>query len=113
MRESKQKKSERAQSVYSVLDELYPNVSTFLTHNNTFELLIAVILSAQCTDERVNMVTPGLFQRFPNPKALMDGPLEDIKMQLNPSIFSIISPLIFSEQQKLSIISTMMLFQIN
>ena len=79
MRESKQKKSERAQRVYSVLDELYPNVSTFLTHNNTFELLIAVILSAQCTDERVNMVTPGLFQRFPNPKALMDGPLEDIK----------------------------------
>jgi len=45
----------------------YPNTDPFLTHANPFELLIAVILSAQCTDERVNQVTPALFKAFPTP----------------------------------------------
>lgn len=48
----------------------YPNTDAFLTHSNPFELLIAVILSAQCTDERVNQVTPALFKAYPTPLAM-------------------------------------------
>ena len=69
----------RARAVFQRLTEKYPNVGTFLTHQNSFELLIAVILSAQCTDERVNKTTPGLFQRFPTPQALAEGELLDIQ----------------------------------
>jgi endonuclease-3 len=47
-----------------------PEAHCELTHKNPFELLISVILSAQCTDERVNQVTPGLFKKFPTPKAM-------------------------------------------
>ncbi|MBT5855883.1 endonuclease III [bacterium] len=78
-RESLKKKQARAQLVFDTLTEKFPNVGTFLTHNNTFELLIAVILSAQCTDERVNMVTPSLFANWATPEALGNAPLENIK----------------------------------
>jgi endonuclease-3 len=47
-----------------------PNAETELHYNNPFQLLIAVILSAQCTDKRINMITPALFQRFPTPESL-------------------------------------------
>lgn len=49
-----------------------PNAETELHYNNPYQLLVAVILSAQCTDKRVNMVTPALFERFPNAKALSE-----------------------------------------
>lgn len=49
-----------------------PNAETELHYNNPFQLLVAVILSAQCTDKRINQVTPALFQRFPNAKALAE-----------------------------------------
>ncbi len=48
-----------------MLEELYPNVTCALHHSNAWELLVATILSAQCTDERVNKVTPGLFRKYP------------------------------------------------
>ena len=64
--------------IYKTLQKKYPNVSTFLTHNSPFELLIAVILSAQCTDKRVNIVTPQLFKKYPTPKALGTGNLDEI-----------------------------------
>ena len=57
-------------------------MSTFLTHKNEFELLIAVILSAQCTDERVNLTTPALFEAFPTPQALADADLETVMVLL-------------------------------
>lgn len=57
----------RADVVRSRLSELYPDVECALRHRNAYELLAATILSAQCTDERVNMVTPGLFDRYPTP----------------------------------------------
>ncbi|MDA1354236.1 MAG: endonuclease III [bacterium] len=79
MRESKDKKRTRSKIIHEILQEIYPNVGTFLTHRNPFELLIAVILSAQCTDERVNMVTPGLFDQFPTPQALADAHINDIR----------------------------------
>jgi endonuclease III len=50
------------------LEKAYPDAKCALTHTNPFQLLVATILSAQCTDERVNMVTPGLFAKYPTPK---------------------------------------------
>ncbi len=66
-RESKAAKQERAQRIYQSLEILYPDAHCALKHKNPFELLIATILSAQCTDERVNMVTPELFRKYPTP----------------------------------------------
>jgi|TARA_B110000467_G_scaffold11886_1_gene9982 endonuclease-3 len=60
------KKKERALIVQKTLNTLYPEVPIPLRHNSTFELLIAVLLSAQCTDERVNQVTPKLFLKGNN-----------------------------------------------
>ena len=55
----------RVARILQVLDETYPNVNCELDHSNAWQLLVATILSAQCTDKRVNMVTPALFQRYP------------------------------------------------
>ncbi len=60
---------ERGRSIFARLVQAYPDTGTFLNHRNEFELLVATVLSAQCTDERVNSVTPGLFLRFPTPEA--------------------------------------------
>jgi endonuclease III len=57
----------------------YPDAATALHHQNAFELLIATILSAQCTDARVNMVTPVLFARFPDPAAMMRASQEELE----------------------------------
>jgi len=56
--------------VFEMLAEEYPDTSTELTYEGPFQLLVAVILSAQCTDARVNLTTPALFARFPTPRAL-------------------------------------------
>jgi endonuclease-3 len=60
----------RAEAVVELLRELYPDVKCALNHSNAFELLTATILSAQTTDERVNMVTPTLFAKYPTPEDL-------------------------------------------
>lgn len=70
--------SERIKPVIKKLAELHePRCA--LNHNNAFELLIATILSAQCTDERVNQVTPALFERYPDPKSLADAAPEAVE----------------------------------
>ncbi|RAP24106.1 endonuclease III [Candidatus Marinamargulisbacteria bacterium SCGC AG-343-K17] len=79
MPESIKESIKRSVSIFDVLKSTYPPVTTFLTHKNDFELLIAVILSAQCTDARVNMVTPALFDHLPTPQAFVDAELDDIK----------------------------------
>jgi endonuclease-3 len=56
---------ERTAEIIRILDETYPNVKCALHHSNAWELLVATILSAQCTDKRVNEVTPGLFEKYP------------------------------------------------
>lgn len=71
-------KKTKALAVFKILKEKFPNVSTFLTHSTPFQLLIAVILSAQCTDERINKVTPTLFKKYPTPKKLSEAHIEDI-----------------------------------
>ncbi|NWF85307.1 MAG: endonuclease III [Bryobacteraceae bacterium] len=55
----------RLEQILSLLDQRYPNATCALHHRNAWELLVATILSAQCTDERVNKVTPGLFRKYP------------------------------------------------
>jgi len=55
----------RIAQILRILDETYPNATCALTHRNAWELLVATILSAQCTDKRVNEVTPGLFRKYP------------------------------------------------
>src|SRR6266849_2209186 len=56
---------ERVRAILEGLDRMYPDVTCALTHRSAWELVVATILSAQCTDDRVNMVTPGLFQKYP------------------------------------------------
>ncbi len=58
----------RIAAILRHLDDLYPNVECALHHNSAWELLVATILSAQCTDVRVNMVTPELFKKYPTPQ---------------------------------------------
>ena len=65
------KKMERVEYIISYLDSIYPDTPIPLTHQNHYELLIAVLLSAQCTDERVNQVTPSLFSRANNPDMMI------------------------------------------
>ena len=64
------KRAEKARRIQEILDELYPDPPIPLEHNDAFTLLVAVLLSAQCTDVRVNLVTPDLFKRAPNSKAM-------------------------------------------
>jgi len=61
------------------LAEAYPDAHCELDHRNAFELAVATVLSAQCTDKRVNMVTPELFRRWPTPAALAEASLEEIE----------------------------------
>jgi endonuclease-3 len=69
-RESFQRKTARAGAIAARLAAQYPGLECPLVHGNTFELLIAVILSAQCTDAAVNQVTPAIFRRYPKPEKL-------------------------------------------
>jgi endonuclease-3 len=78
-RESKAKKVERAGKVFELLEEEYPDAVTALEHSNPFELAVATILSAQCTDERVNQVTPTLFRRYPDAPALAGAAQEELE----------------------------------
>ncbi len=78
-KESVEEKKHRARAIAARLAEAYPELRVPLTHRNNFELLAAVILSAQCTDEMVNRVTPELFRRFPAPEAMARAPLAQIE----------------------------------
>lgn len=69
-RESRSSKRERAARIVARLAELYPESRCSLDHASPYQLLVATVLSAQCTDARVNLVTPGLFARFPDAGAL-------------------------------------------
>jgi endonuclease-3 len=70
---------DRIAAILKALDEAYPEAECALTHRSPWELLVATILSAQCTDVRVNMVTPELFRRFPNPEAMAAASLGEIE----------------------------------
>lgn len=73
--------------VLARLSETIPDTSCELKHSNAWELLMATILSAQCTDERVNQVTPVLFNRWPEPLALSSALREDVEEVVRPTGF--------------------------
>jgi endonuclease III len=77
-------KAERVELVGRELDRLYPETPVPLDHRDAFTLLVAVLLSAQCTDARVNLVTPGLFARAATPEAMMAVPVEEIRELIRP-----------------------------
>ena len=77
-------KKQRAQLVLDRLNELYPETPVPLNHNNHFELLVAVLLSAQCTDERVNQVTPALFLLANNAASMLHVDVEEIYKIVRP-----------------------------
>jgi endonuclease-3 len=75
-------KSEKAAFVRATLAELYPHPPIPLHHNSPFQLLIAVLLSAQCTDARVNKITPALFSRAPDAKRMSELPESEIRTMI-------------------------------
>lgn len=77
-------KKERAEFVLKRLNELYPETPIPLDHKDPYTLLVAVLLSAQCTDIRVNQITPALFARADNPAAMMQVPVEEIEAIIRP-----------------------------
>jgi endonuclease-3 len=79
MRKSLPEKKIRAKAIYRQLTKNYPNVRCELDYNSAFQLLVATVLSAQCTDKRVNQTTPALFKKYPNPKKMAKADLKDIQ----------------------------------
>jgi endonuclease III len=79
MRKSLPAKKVRAKAIYRQLTKSYPNVRCELDYNSAFQLLVATVLSAQCTDKRVNQTTPTLFKKYPNPKKMAKADLKDIQ----------------------------------
>ncbi len=77
-------KKDRAKFIQNYLEKLYPNTPIPLSHANIFELLIAVLLSAQCTDERVNKVTPILFNKANSPEKMLELDIETIYSIVRP-----------------------------
>ena len=78
---------ERVAAILERLAEAYPSAECALHHSNAWELMVATILSAQCTDARVNMVTPGLFKKFPTPADFAHAPLVEIEEQIRSTGF--------------------------
>lgn len=77
-------KQETADDIAQILDKLFPEVPIPLDHKDPYTLLVAVLLSAQCTDERVNKVTPALFDLADNPFDMAEKKVEDIKAIIRP-----------------------------
>lgn len=78
------KRQEKAHRIQRLLDELYPETPVPLTHHDPYTLLIAVLLSAQCTDKRVNLTTPALFARAKTPEAMAELEVEAILEIIRP-----------------------------
>jgi endonuclease III len=74
-------------AIMAILGPMYPERRPFLNFENPFQLLVATVLAAQCMDTTVNTVTPELFRRFPDPKALMDAPLGEVEKIVKPTTF--------------------------
>ncbi|MCB0563603.1 MAG: endonuclease III [Phaeodactylibacter sp.] len=77
-------RQEKADAIAEILEELYPEVPIPLNHQDPYTLLVAVLLSAQCTDERVNKVTPHLFELADNPYGMAEQQVDDIKAIIRP-----------------------------
>jgi endonuclease-3 len=78
---------QRVATILAKLDEAYPNATCELDHKNAFELVIATILSAQCTDVRVNQVTQSLFKKYPDAKAFVYANPSELEQEIRPTGF--------------------------
>ena len=77
----------RLQKIFAALDASFPQAECALHHENPFQLLVATILSAQCTDERVNKVTPELFRKFPAPQDYVGLPQDELERVIHSTGF--------------------------
>ena len=73
------------EEVLARLRDEYPEAEATLGYETPYQLLVATVLSAQCTDERVNSVTPALFNEYPTPEAMAEAPLDRIKDLVRPT----------------------------
>jgi endonuclease-3 len=85
--ESAKKKTERVKNIFEILDPLYTSEKTALKHRTPFQLLISTILSAQCTDERVNEVTKTLFKKYRRIQDYIDAPITQLEEDIRPTGF--------------------------
>ena len=86
-KESLTEKKSRTAKIITLLAKLYPDAHCALNHKNAYELLVATILSAQCTDVRVNMVTPALFAKYPTPAALAKADPAELEKMIQSTGF--------------------------
>src|SRR5437899_8847773 len=87
MRETKSEKKERTEQIIKLLKRAHPDAHCALNHSDAFELLIATILSAQCTDERVNIVTANLFRKYRRPEDYAAVAREELERDINSVTF--------------------------
>lgn len=80
-------KEEKVLEILKRLRKIYPKPITALTFNNPFELLVATILAAQCTDKLVNTITPELFKKFPDAKAFAEASVEEVNAMIRKVLF--------------------------
>ena len=80
-------RKQRLERILTALDSLYPDAACALLHRNAWELLVATILSAQCTDKRVNEVTPGLFAKYPTVEDFANAPQEQLASDIRSTGF--------------------------
>jgi endonuclease-3 len=85
--ESKEERAQRALEIDLRLEKLHPDATVALRHHSPLQLMVATILSAQCTDERVNMVTPALFNRFPDAKAYAEAETSELEEMIHSTGF--------------------------
>lgn len=77
----------RVEKILTGLDQMYPHVTCALEHSNPWQLLVATILSAQCTDKRVNLVTPGLFRKYPTMQDFASASQAEMAQDIHPTGF--------------------------
>jgi endonuclease-3 len=87
MRETKSQRRERTEQIIKLLKRAHPDAHCALNHSNAFELLIATILSAQCTDERVNIVTADLFRKYRKPEDYLKVPATELQQDVRTTGF--------------------------
>jgi endonuclease-3 len=87
MRETRTQLKERTEKIIKLLKRAYPDAKCALNHSNAFELLIATILSAQCTDERVNIVTADLFRKYRKPEDYLKVPATELQQDIRTTGF--------------------------
>lgn len=80
-------RKDRVNRILAELDKLFPTATCALEHKNAWQLLVATILSAQCTDERVNKVTPGLFKKYPKPEDFANATQDELASDIRSTGF--------------------------